>query len=1389
MRKDTLLLPIPIIIKQKTLYRKIMRTLNYISTFFVLFLLLLAGEMTRAKAQTQWIPELLGPLTAGSVQVNGNDISASMVTSGGGASGYSTTILSALGGQLASSNSWMTLSNVTEYASGVYGLSFSFTRNTGTQTRSWYFYFDHTRYYFTQPVGTVPTLTVTSIPEKVFPEEPANVELYLSNTISGDNYVLTGDLGETILTITGNGGNITRNVKLHAGNYSLSGVNTGNNFSINHYSFVENPPSLSIDTLVMASSTSQSQITVSGYIANGQTVAFSSSSEAMEYLEPFCEWCNSGRNPGWRKGYSLSAGFLQGNGLLQINSGYPNYGEHDLILSAYFTIIHKGTSNTTLSQNNYILTSDYSDTSKIKKADYYNGIGDVVQTIGIRTSGTGLKDLITLHTYDAHLRENRAWLPYAIDQQEGLYDNSAVAHQAGFYISSGFSIPESTSAFGEYCYESSSLDRMRSTSLPGMSYHIPSHTTRLSYTFNNINNIPKLDITANGDLQILGYESPSIFRCIKTIDGNGNTIEVYSDMEDRIRCEDHRIDSNTVARTLYAYDKFGRLAWVIQPKGVAVIDASAPSGVTYSHSSDFAKKWCFTYVYDKRGRIIKKRIPGSDWQEFIYNNADLPVMTRDGNMATSNKWETIKYDQFRRIVEEGITSALPVSITRDSLQAAFDAGNTPSYWSSPDKLLHEYMYDTYPVLSGSVLAFEGVEGITMLSGNSLADNRANGLLTWEKTYSVDGPNYKQQTIFYDKKGRIIRKATLHSNGGFNVLSLRYDFRGNIIRYNEASSPAGISSGINNLDKLYTYNGQGRIQSIASTLNGGAPSVVSFCYDDIGRLSSKQHLTTASFQFEEDYTYTLQGWENTHSAMNNGTPYFFSELTYETPFKNGQPDWTGKISSWHWAQTPLGERYYTYNYDALSRLVDTDQYTPLGTSPENVFAEKNITYDLNGNILGMVRYNGSTTPCNISYSYMNGNHRNGYLYDASGNVTMELDENLSIDYNLLNLPLSIASGNSILAYYNYLADGSKYMTLDASGDGFMYDGSFKYNVTGYNAYSLECVSYEDGRFVSSNVPGGVESNIFITDHLGSVRTVINAAGIPVQQNEFLPYGELLYESRPNLTNNDYLYGGKELQDKFGVNLYDSQARFQSNTGAFLSIDPMAEKYYSISPYAYCAGNPINLVDPEGMDIWELHQDGRVCLVEKDEKKHILYATNKNGERINNISFHSDYIPESLSKEINGISKVTLDKSEYKVGVAIFLFMADHSSVEWALHIGEEMTAIGTLHNRDNGGSYIDYGISARPLISLHSHPGDYPTKEDMLFSVGLVKNPRNSKKMDVLAPSDMYNIMNYPDKKADKNFVYFPDLKSVIQLFPNREPSAPSKYLDDFRNLDFQFFPR
>ena len=50
--------------------------------------------------------------------------------------------------------------------------------------------------------------------------------------------------------------------------------------------------------------------------------------------------------------------------------------------------------------------------------------------------------------------------------------------------------------------------------------------------------------------------------------------------------------------------------------------------------------------------------------------------------------------------------------------------------------------------------------------------------------------------------------------------------------------------------------------------------------------------------------------------------------------------------------------------------------------------------------------------------------------------------------------------------------------------------------------------------------------------------------------------------------------------FGARYYDSDL-----SGLFLSVDPMADKYPNISPYAYCAWNPVKLVDPDGREFSE------------------------------------------------------------------------------------------------------------------------------------------------------------------------------------------------------------
>lgn len=66
--------------------------------------------------------------------------------------------------------------------------------------------------------------------------------------------------------------------------------------------------------------------------------------------------------------------------------------------------------------------------------------------------------------------------------------------------------------------------------------------------------------------------------------------------------------------------------------------------------------------------------------------------------------------------------------------------------------------------------------------------------------------------------------------------------------------------------------------------------------------------------------------------------------------------------------------------------------------------------------------------------------------------------------------------------------------------------------------------------------------------------------------------------------------------------------------WLSVDPLADKYPSISPYAYCAWNPIKLVDPNGMDTIVFDGNGNFSKRIKADGNHVgRLLDNSNGDK--------------------------------------------------------------------------------------------------------------------------------------------------------------------------------
>ena len=186
---------------------------------------------------------------------------------------------------------------------------------------------------------------------------------------------------------------------------------------------------------------------------------------------------------------------------------------------------------------------------------------------------------------------------------------------------------------------------------------------------------------------------------------------------------------------------------------------------------------------------------------------------------------------------------------------------------------------------------------------------------------------------------------------------------------------------------------------------------------------------------------------------------------------------------------------------------------------------------------------------------------------------------------------VSLNDTDLVNYSYLADGTKVSALDGDGDGLLYLGSLIYKKTG-DSIELESAGFAGGRFVARETSPGVSAMvpmIHVTDHLGSVRAVVDGiSGAVVETNDYYPFGSR-WDVATSLKDdtNRFRYNSKEEQFRFGTPYIDYGARqYDPVLGRWFAHDPLSEKYYGISPYAFCAGNPVKYLDPDGRFVWAI-----------------------------------------------------------------------------------------------------------------------------------------------------------------------------------------------------------
>jgi RHS repeat-associated protein len=333
------------------------------------------------------------------------------------------------------------------------------------------------------------------------------------------------------------------------------------------------------------------------------------------------------------------------------------------------------------------------DDDKIETITYFDGLGRPIQSIA-KQAGGNKQDIITPVEYDAFGREVKSYLPFANAAQapgSGSLNfnnhNTLIQNLESFYANK---FPEDAvssgviNAYSEKFFEASPLNRVLEQAAPGNDWALSNgHTIKLSYNTNshdpsNPGN-PNNDNVVRFKVDFVGgntenpqpvydnfYLSGELFKNT-TKDENwqsgqtnpkDHTTQEFKDAQGRVILK-RTFKDNIAHDTYYVYDIFGNLTYVLPP------EANASQGLP---SNDDLNKLCYQYRYDKRNRLVEKKIPGKGWEYIVYDQLDRPVLTKDANLGGVN-WLFTKYDAFDRVVYTGLLFA---ETTRALTQNAVD---------------------------------------------------------------------------------------------------------------------------------------------------------------------------------------------------------------------------------------------------------------------------------------------------------------------------------------------------------------------------------------------------------------------------------------------------------------------------------------------------------------------------------------------------------------------------------------------------------------------------------------------------------------------------------------------------------------------------------------------
>ncbi|MCF3109589.1 RHS repeat-associated core domain-containing protein [Niabella sp. CC-SYL272] len=765
------------------------------------------------------------------------------------------------------------------------------------------------------------------------------------------------------------------------------------------------------------------------------------------------------------------------------------------------------------------VTSISASTYYRQSAEYFDGLGRPLQSVQKKAHADGY-DLVQHHVYDSVGREAYGYLPFALPlaySDGNLTWSNLKTLFTAFYPGSTGEHPYSKTEF-----DNSLLNRVTRQLPQGASWIGADRGKVVEYATNTE---PTYSGTVGTSIVFWKYKNcfprytiGATATALPVYAGNYNEKELYitrvtdedSNVSEEVRDKLGRMimqrrvakdfppaatmprvpaygDPLNLAYTIYVYDDLNRLRFVIPPEAAKPTVATSTSGstTTFTHTfpaidANIAAGLCYRYVYDSRGRLIEKQIPGKGSEEYVYDQRDRQIYYRDARIKADGKWMFTIYDALDRPVVTGLIPATGSQASMTSILTSTTVYPEPSIWfylrnynlwhtypttittslGSADILSYTY-YDDYADLPATGYSYNSsfLPSVTQpYLVRSVRSNNTRGLVTGTKVKVMDGaatPNWLTTVNYYDEKGRLIQAVASNHKGGKDYSSNTYYFQGmlwkNIFRQQNPSALPMFGTTydmtINTLETTYERNigiggGNDQVWKVTKTMNGDPEYEFAYYdYDHLGHITTKMFPSGNVLQ-----EYNIQGWLQYLRAYNSNGPltdqkvFFEQNLYYDkgfaSKFYNGNiagTVWTGYRPT---AAALFTQRAYGYDYDKLGRLDHAEyrhkQFT--GTTwvkTATDYTMSGVTYDLNGNIKSMNQRGtepGSSTPEDMDLLI--------YTYKANSNQLIKVEDGVP------------AANTALLPDFKNNANTTTEYTYDVNGN-MLTDGNRKISATAYS----------------------------------------------------------------------------------------------------------------------------------------------------------------------------------------------------------------------------------------------------------------------------------------------------------------------------------------------------